>query len=583
LRTLHEVSEDGGSRTYYGEEPPSLVNVPGITAKYQNNIAISPFILDELKENLRTEIRKGLSDVLSKVDGALVSLRNELWPKCELKYVQMEEDKALWAWDSENNPRLYIYLVPWLTGDNIRHGLCSHLDLRDRQSTMIITRYQSLPSIKATLEKWLFSYSSSIPASVLLINEQGVQYEVVKGEEHPYTQQIVNAIEKAASGLPVPSKKEERREKKEKAEVEEKSKGEGALKILLGGNDSGQVFWQPSSERSWNFVIVGSAGTGKTQTVKAIVVELAKLGLPYIVFDFRNDYISVETKTSDFGEVLDLRSMSINPLELDGTNSPKDQKYQISDIIDLVYNIGERQTGYIRDAIKMSYEDSGIYEDNRDTWQNNPPTFNDIERNLNRLSEEGSRVEENSIKGIFARLDPIFDYGIFSTKTVMPFEQIMKSRTAVDLGVLPNDKLKAVVCEFLQRKLRYYLYGLPESREPRLYVIIDEAHRLKYEKGSSTGQLLKKARKYGVGLILSTQDPIDFPDLVYNNIGGILSLQLTDPKYAKSVAEHLGGAVSWQNIKNDLSAKFSAYAKFSSQKDVVKLMVIPYYKRKERR
>ena len=249
----------------------------------------------------------------------------------------------------------------------------------------------------------------------------------------------------------------------------------------------------------------------------------------------------------------------------------------------MVYNIGERQIGYIRDAIKMSYEDRGIHEDNRDTWQNNPPTFNDIERNLNRLSEEGSRAEENSIKGIFARLDPIFDYGIFSTKTVMPFEQIMKSCTAVDLGVLPNDKLKAVVCEFLQRKLRYYLYGLPESREPRLYVIIDEAHRLKYEKGSSTGQLLKEARKYGVGLILSTQDPVDFPDLVYNNIGGILSLQLTDPKYAKSVAEHLGGAVSWQNIKNDLSTKFSAYAKFSSQKDVVKLMVIPYYKRKEKK
>ncbi len=93
------------------------------------------------------------------------------------------------------------------------------------------------------------------------------------------------------------------------------------------------------------------------------------------------------------------------------------------------------------------------------------------------------------------------------------------------------------------RKLRYYLDKIGESRDPRLYVIIDEAHRLKYEREASAGQLLK----------------------VYNNIGGIMSLQLTDPKYAKTIAEHLGGKVKWQNVKNDLSSKFAAYVKFSQK------------------
>jgi hypothetical protein len=203
LQTLHEVSEGGGFRTYHGEEPPSLVNAPGVAAKYQDNIAISPFILDQLKESLSTEIKRGVSGVLSKVDAALVSLRNELWPKCDLSYVQMEEDKTLWAWDSEKNPRLYIYLVPWLTGHNIGHGLCPHLDLRLGESTMIIARYQSLPSIEAALGKWLFSYSSGIPVSVLLASERGVQYEVVKGEEHPYANRIISSIQRTFSELPV--------------------------------------------------------------------------------------------------------------------------------------------------------------------------------------------------------------------------------------------------------------------------------------------------------------------------------------------------------------------------------------------
>jgi hypothetical protein len=351
------------------------------------------------------------------------------------------------------------------------------------------------------------------------------------------------------------------------------------LKIFLGEDENKkEIFWEPKKEINWSFVIVGSAGTGKTQTVKAVLSEFAKCGLPYIIFDFRNDYIT-KAKESEFGQILDLSTISINPLELDGNNTPKDQKYQISDIVDLVYNIGERQVGHIRSAIKHSYEDKGIKEEDEDSWRNVPPTFDDIQNNLVRLSEEGDSGTRSSIKGIFARLDPIFDYGIFSAETVMPFEEIMKGQTLVNLGTLPNDNLKAVVCEFFMRKLRYYLDKIGESRDPRLYVIIDEAHRLKYEREASAGQLLKEARKYGVGMLLATQDPVDFTDVVYNNIGGIMSLQLTDPKYAKTIAEHLGGKVKWQNVKNDLSSKFSAYAKFSQHPAAIRFDVIPHYKR----
>jgi len=386
-----------------------------------------------------------------------------------------------------------------------------------------------------------------------------------------------------------PSKQVEEKEKDD-AVSKDINKGKGAtkeistsppsdLKILLGKNrNNKEIFWEPKEEINWSFVIVGSAGTGKTQTVKAILSEFAKFKLPYIIFDFRNDYIS-KTKESEFGQILDLNTISINPLELDGDNTPKDQKYQISDIVDLVYNIGERQVGYIRSAIKACYEDKGVKEEDENSWRNTPPTFDDIQNNLNRISGEGDSGTRSSIEGIFARLDPIFDYGIFSAKTVMPLEKIMNGQTVVNLGILPNEKLKAVVCEFFMRKLRYYLDKIGESREPRLYVIIDEAHRLKYEREASAGQLLKEARKYGVGMLLSTQDPVDFTDVVYNNIGGIMSLQLIDPKYAKSIAEHLGGKVTWKNVKNDLSSKFSAYVKFSSNENAIGFDVVPHYER----
>jgi len=587
LRTLYEVSEAGGFRIYYGEEPPSLVNVPGIGARYEDIIAISPFVLNKLNEMLRVRVTERLRKSFSDVDSVLVSLRNNLWPKAELKYAQVSEEKALWIWSSENNPNLHIYLIPWLTKHNISDPLCRYLT--SDYAVLFLILYQSLPSIKDVLEKWWhFSHSSNASFYLLLIGDEIIHSERLRGEQHPQAEMIMKLLkEKLEPGrtpkVPIEAKPAQpispAKPTPTVAAPSPARPGTRHLRVLLGMRGAEEVFWVPADERSWNFAIVGSAGTGKTQTVKSVLKEFANQAIPYIVFDFRNDYVPVKSSISDFGSVLDPGKISINPLELDGSNSPRDQKYQISDIIALVYKIGERQIGYLREAIKLSYESKGIFEDDEATWKHTPPTFADIQENLERLADKGSRAEKESIKGIFARLDPIFDYGIFSAETVIPFEDLMKGQTVINLGILPNDKLKAVVCEFLLRKLRYYLYNLPESREPKLFIVIDEAHRLKYEKDSSAGQLLKEARKYGVGLVLSTQDSVDFSDLVYNNIGGILSLQLGEPKFAKSIAEHLGGRISWRSVKNDLSTKFFAFVKFSSQPDAIKLRVTPYYER----
>jgi hypothetical protein len=351
------------------------------------------------------------------------------------------------------------------------------------------------------------------------------------------------------------------------------------LSILLGYDENSEVYWFPKKENSWNFIVVGSAGTGKTQTVKAILKDFDKNNIPYIIFDFRKDYCS--ENESQFGQVLDLKSFSINPLEIEGKNSPKDQKYQISDIINLIYNIGPKQIGFIRKSIKESYENKGVYESKSDTWSNHPPTFNDIQKYLTKRAEDGTSTEKNTIQGIFSRLDPIFDYNVFSPETIIKFQDIIKTKTIINLSSLPSDDIKSIVCEFFLRKLRYYLYEKGSSRDPILYVIIDEAHRLKYDKNSSIGQLLKESRKYGAGIVLSTQDPVDFTDLVYNNVGGILTLQLTDPKYAKNIAQHLGGDVDWKFVKNKLSDKFSACVKFSRNDQSIKFRVTPQLEREQ--
>ena len=563
-----------------------LIPNPYIIGKSGNDVAINPRIYESFKEiffeRKAKELKKG-----NEIDVALNQLAEEkYYPELSVSEEEFELFNASRTWLVDSHDKslaeyeTLIVLTPWLTGKELKW-------LRDNYSqkfVVIISTFMGLPEIQK-LYKELYGP----------LDESGLNWMIVDvSREKEVYEMIVNAKPKLFDELRevVRGKFElgglERMIEITPEEVEEEIKTivkppipppPSNLKILLGRDENNKdIYWEPKKEINWSFVIVGSAGTGKTQTVKAVLSEFIKSKLPYIIFDFRNDYIS-KAKGSEFGQILDLNTISINPLELDGNNTPKDQKYEISDIIDLVYNIGERQVGYIRSAIKQSYEDEGVKEEDEDSWSNALPTFDDIQNNLNKISDEGDSGTRSSIKGIFARLDPIFDYGIFSAKTVMPFEEILKGQTIVNLGTLPNDNLKAVVCEFFMRKLRYYLDKIGESRDPRLYVIIDEAHRLKYEREASAGQLLKEARKYGVGMLLATQDPVDFTDVVYNNIGGIMSLQLTDPKYAKTIAEHLGGKVKWQNVKNDLSSKFAAYVKFSQKPDAIRFDVTPHFER----
>lgn len=594
LRFVDIVSHSPNGVITTDEPLPVGANILGFMGSHGKSVALSPLICADARQYIESTKDQKMEAPRQTLEKALVTVEQHGKLEGGLGVLWTGQGEAVWKF--QTSPPLYVYLAPWLT--TFTQTLApSRVNFQEKPYVLFVIPCQSRASFFDALEKHSgFSLKDTHweKSMGLLTNlEKPSEFRLLVGNRHPLLDNIFEEILKSSQSFV-------ERRPINKADIFKKSIGGVAslepapvpmtpapqpspptkgLHVLLGMRGSEKVFWSPATERSWNFVIVGSAGTGKTQTVQAVLQEFARQSIPYIVFDFRNDYVPIKSSSSKFGMVLDLGNISINPLELDGNNPPRDQKYQVSDIIDLVYTIGERQIGYIRDAIKLSYESKGIYEDDEASWKQVPPTFTDIQENLEHLAEEGGRTEKESIKGIFARLNPIFDYGIFSSKTIMPFEDLVKSRTVVNLGILPNDNLKAVVCEFLLRKLRYYLYGLPESREPRLFIIIDEAHRLKYEKSSSTGQLLKEARKYGVGLTLSTQDPVDFPDLVYNNIGGILSLQLTDPKYAKSIAEHLGGKVSWQSVKNELSDKFAAFVKFSSQSDEIKLKVIPYYER----
>jgi len=62
----------------------------------------------------------------------------------------------------------------------------------------------------------------------------------------------------------------------------------------------------------------------------------------------------------------------------------------------------------------------------------------------------------------------------------------------------------------------------------RCYIVLDEAHRLAMSEGSPVERLLREGRKFGVGVILASQQPEDFTSVAYTNTATKLAFQLFD-------------------------------------------------------
>src|SRR6202012_4827338 len=87
--------------------------------------------------------------------------------------------------------------------------------------------------------------------------------------------------------------------------------------------------------------------------------------------------------------------------------------------------------------------------------------------------------------------------------------------------------LERAVTEFLLWNLIGYVESLGPS-PLRCFVVLDEAHRLSFDTGSPAEKLLREGRKFGVGLILASQQPDDFSPVAFGNTATKLVFQVGD-------------------------------------------------------
>jgi type IV secretory pathway VirB4 component len=118
------------------------------------------------------------------------------------------------------------------------------------------------------------------------------------------------------------------------------------------------------------------------------------------------------------------------------------------------------------------------------------------------------------------------------------------------------------------------------SKEIKLYVVIDEAHKLSYDQ--TLTDLIREARKYGVGFILASQSVRDFATVVFENMGTKIALQL-EGEDAKFMAENFGvtDKVTKENVIRMLPTQqpMRALIRNNHYEPFVQVDIVPFYEK----
>jgi type IV secretory pathway VirB4 component len=258
-----------------------------------------------------------------------------------------------------------------------------------------------------------------------------------------------------------------------------------------------------------NSVVFAKSGAGKSYAVKLEILRILMMGSDVIVIDPENEYESLaQTVGGTYLKVSLNSDRRINPFDLPKPLEGDDLKpgdLLRSAIIDLtgllklmLGTISAAEEALVDKALIDTYATKGITMDTPDPSSFEPPTMDDLYNVISSMegtSEIANRIQKYTT-GTFA--------GIFNQHTNVTVDNGLIVFSIRDL----EDSLRPIAMYIILN----YIWNRVRSTLKRRVLVIDEAWTMMQHDDSAKFLfgLVKRARKYYLGVTTITQDVEDF-------------------------------------------------------------------------
>jgi len=298
----------------------------------------------------------------------------------------------------------------------------------------------------------------------------------------------------------------------------------GCAEVDLGLAKPGgePVHWSVSIKANPHLLIVGLPGMGKTTCLIRLCQQLLTQGITPIVFSYHEDIDEKLISTLPGGlTTVTYAGLGFNPMEVSGSGplAHVDTVGMLRDIFAAIFpDLGDIQLGRLRDALKRSYQDRGWAPDCR----GETPGFGDFFAML--------KDDPKPDKGLLTRLTELDDYNFFDAGSGRPSLLASTTPALVQIHTTQNDVLQRAFATFVFYNLYQSMFKRGTHTGITHAIIFDEAHRAAKLKLIPT--MAKECRKYGLSLVLASQEVKDFDPSIYTAVASYLTLRLheTDAK-----------------------------------------------------
>jgi hypothetical protein len=299
---------------------------------------------------------------------------------------------------------------------------------------------------------------------------------------------------------------------------------QGDAPIVLGATLGGEpVRWTVSIKGNPHLMVVGLPGMGKTTTLVNICDQLRTAGIAPIVFSYHDDIDAKLADVLDDIRSIDVGSLGFNPMRVATPSSMGhiESAGMLRDVFAAIFpELGDLQLESLRGAVKSSYEDIGWIAPGGAATPSIPP-FRAFVQKLRCQPKP-----EKGVQTLLSRLTELDDYGFFAEGDDEGGLLAARRPVILRLHATRNEALQRACAAFAFYRIYQDMFARGRQDWITHAVVFDEAHRASRLKLLPT--MAKECRKFGVALVLASQEAKDFDTSLFSAIANYLVLRVTE-------------------------------------------------------